>query len=245
MHTFITEVRQTLIPSRSGKDGPLPPLLVAMTLVTGLVDAFSYLVLGHVFVANMTGNVVFLGFALAGAPGFSIGASVVALASFCLGALVGGQAGKRYGAYRGRLLSMVTAVEAVLPAPRSFWGSWSGSPVTAGFRYPLIFVLATAMGVQNAAVSPGRRPRSDHHRPHHDNHRHRRRQHDRRRQGLEIGTAPRCDRRHAGGCPRGSGVRPARPHRDRPGGRPGVLVVVGTITFMLGKSDVEWAKAQG
>ena len=37
-----------------------------MTLVTGLVDAFSYLVLGHVFVANMTGNVVLLGFALAG-----------------------------------------------------------------------------------------------------------------------------------------------------------------------------------
>jgi len=37
-----------------------------------LVDAFSYLALGHVFVANMTGNVVFLGFALAGAPGFSM-----------------------------------------------------------------------------------------------------------------------------------------------------------------------------
>ena len=44
---------------------PLPVLLVCMTVVTGLVDAFSYLSLGHVFVANMTGNVVFLGFALA------------------------------------------------------------------------------------------------------------------------------------------------------------------------------------
>ena len=31
-----------------------------MTVVTGLVDAFSYLVLGHVFVANMTGNVLTL-----------------------------------------------------------------------------------------------------------------------------------------------------------------------------------------
>ncbi len=47
--------------------GPLPVLLVALTVVTGLVDAFSYLSLGHVFVANMTGNVVFLGFGLAGA----------------------------------------------------------------------------------------------------------------------------------------------------------------------------------
>src|SRR3984957_14157950 len=51
-----------------GADGPLPPLLLMMTFVTGLVDAFAYLVLGHVFVANMTGNVVFLGFALAQAP---------------------------------------------------------------------------------------------------------------------------------------------------------------------------------
>jgi uncharacterized membrane protein YoaK (UPF0700 family) len=38
--------------------GPLPVFLVALTVVTGLVDAFSYLRLGHVFVANMTGNVV-------------------------------------------------------------------------------------------------------------------------------------------------------------------------------------------
>ncbi len=49
------------------------------TLVTGLVDAASYLKLGHVFVANMTGNVVFLGFALAGASGLSAGSSLVAL----------------------------------------------------------------------------------------------------------------------------------------------------------------------
>ena len=38
--------------------GPLPVLLICLTVVTGLVDAFSYLRLGHVFVANMTGNVV-------------------------------------------------------------------------------------------------------------------------------------------------------------------------------------------
>ena len=63
-----TEVRETLIPGRNDRFGPLPPLLVGLTVVTGLVDAFSYLLLGHVFVANMTGNVVFLGFAVAGAP---------------------------------------------------------------------------------------------------------------------------------------------------------------------------------
>src|SRR5205814_1064525 len=44
----------------------LAPLLLGLTVVTGLVDAVSYLALGHVFTANMTGNVVFLGFAAAG-----------------------------------------------------------------------------------------------------------------------------------------------------------------------------------
>jgi hypothetical protein len=44
MTTFFTEVRLTLVPRGEVKHGPLPPLLVAMTLVAGLVDAFSYLV---------------------------------------------------------------------------------------------------------------------------------------------------------------------------------------------------------
>ena len=79
MNSFVAEVRQTLVPDRDGPHGPLPPLLLAMTVVTGLVDSFSYLVLGHVFVANMTGNVVFLAFALVGARGFSIPASIAAL----------------------------------------------------------------------------------------------------------------------------------------------------------------------
>jgi Protein of unknown function (DUF1275) len=56
--------------------------MLALTLVTGLVDAFSYVILGHAFVANMIGNVVLLGFALAGAPAFSILASAAAIASF-------------------------------------------------------------------------------------------------------------------------------------------------------------------
>ena len=82
MNAFFAQIRQMIIPGRGGEYGPLPPLLVAMTVVTGLVDAFSYLVVGHVFGANMTGNVVFLAFALTGARGFSLPAVVVALAAF-------------------------------------------------------------------------------------------------------------------------------------------------------------------
>jgi hypothetical protein len=78
------------MPADAG-DGRLVPLLLAMTIVTGVVDAVSILRLGHVFVANMTGNVVFLGFALAGGPGFSVSASLVALAAFLCGAAIGGR----------------------------------------------------------------------------------------------------------------------------------------------------------
>jgi uncharacterized membrane protein YoaK (UPF0700 family) len=72
------------------RQGPLPALLLILTGVTGLVDAVSYLKLGHVFVANMTGNVVFLGFAVADAADFTISASLIAIAAFMAGALAGG-----------------------------------------------------------------------------------------------------------------------------------------------------------
>jgi len=87
MLTTVTDVWHTLRPPEGDKHGPLAPLLLMLTVVTGLVDAFSYLVLGHVFVANMTGNVVFLAFALVGATGFSLSASLLALVAFALGAM--------------------------------------------------------------------------------------------------------------------------------------------------------------
>jgi uncharacterized membrane protein YoaK (UPF0700 family) len=152
MHTFSHEVRDTLLPRRDSRDGPLPPLLVSLTLVTGLVDAYSYLVLGHVFVANMTGNVVFLGFALAGATGFSIGASAAAMASFCAGALLGGVIGTRRGSDRGGLFTTAVACQVLLVAVAVAL-AWLGAPViTSGYRYGLIALLAVAMGLQNAAA---------------------------------------------------------------------------------------------
>jgi hypothetical protein len=45
--------------------------LLVLTAVSGIVDAISFLGLGHVFTANMTGNVAFLAFAVAGIPGVS------------------------------------------------------------------------------------------------------------------------------------------------------------------------------
>src|ERR1700704_2649385 len=95
-------------------DGPLPVLLLVLAFATGLVDAVSYLKLGHVFVANMTGNVVFLGFAVAGAQDFSIPASLVAIAAFLGGALAGGRLGSSTGHHRGRFLAIAMLAKIVL-----------------------------------------------------------------------------------------------------------------------------------
>jgi uncharacterized membrane protein YoaK (UPF0700 family) len=152
MTAFLADIRHTVVPDRAGRHGPLPPLLVSMTLATGLVDAFSYLVLGHVFVANMTGNIVLLAFALAGAPGFSIAASLVALASFFTGALIGGRLVSRYGGHRARLHSSAAGIQALFFIAAVILAAVSGNLVTAGLRYALIVVLGAGMGIQNAAA---------------------------------------------------------------------------------------------
>src|ERR1700692_347247 len=69
----------------------IPYALLGMTAVTGLVDAVSFLSLGHVFTANMTGNIVFLAFATAHVPGLSIARSLTALSAFLVGAILGGR----------------------------------------------------------------------------------------------------------------------------------------------------------
>jgi len=130
--------------------GPLPALLVLLTVVTGLVDAVSYVALGHVFVANMTGNVVFVGFAAAGAPGLSLPASLTALAAFLLGASVGGRIGAQAGGHRGRYLRAAAAASLSLVLAAIVVAGVVGQPVPDAARYALIAPLALAMGIQNA-----------------------------------------------------------------------------------------------
>jgi uncharacterized membrane protein YoaK (UPF0700 family) len=149
---YLADIGRTFSLTSDHRHGPLPPLLVAMTVVTGLVDAFSYLVLGHVFVANMTGNVVFLGFALAGAPGFSFTASALALIAFFAGAYVGGTLGLRHASHRGRLLARASALEATLIGVSLVVVAVSRHPIGAGARFPLIALMAVGLGIQNATA---------------------------------------------------------------------------------------------
>jgi uncharacterized membrane protein YoaK (UPF0700 family) len=147
-----SEAAGTVWPGRDTRDGPLPPLLLLLTVVTGLVDAASYLKLGHVFVANMTGNVVFLGFAIAGAGGLSIWASLVAFGSFLVGGLAGGRIAVRFAAHRGQLLRAALATQLLFVAAAVILAAVERASLAGSSRYALTALLAFAMGIQNATV---------------------------------------------------------------------------------------------
>ncbi|MFD3544661.1 YoaK family protein [Streptomyces sp. NPDC058655] len=127
-----------------GPHGVLPPLLVVLTFVSGLVDAVSYLGLDHAFVANMTGNVVFLGFALAGDRELSVPATLLALGAFLAGALAAGRLLPRGAAER--FFGPLVAVQALLVA-----GALAGTAGGAG-ELVVVALLALGMGLQNGVV---------------------------------------------------------------------------------------------
>jgi uncharacterized membrane protein YoaK (UPF0700 family) len=130
-------------------------LLLALTAVTGLVDAVSYLALGHVFTANMTGNVVFLGFAMAGAPGLSFARSGAALAAFITGAMIGGRLAHRMGeGPRHRWTSIGFGIESLLLLAAALLAAGAGDDLLRDppRLYGLIVLTGFAMGVRNAVV---------------------------------------------------------------------------------------------
>jgi uncharacterized membrane protein YoaK (UPF0700 family) len=144
-----------------GRRDPLPLVLVVLTVTTGLVDAISVLGLGRVFTANMTGNVVFFGFAVGGAKGFEAPRYIVALAAFLAGAALGGMLGKALsGATRRRWLLTVAVVECGLLGAAALVaiGYDIESLVPTAKLYALILLTALAMGLRNATVRQLRVP---------------------------------------------------------------------------------------
>jgi uncharacterized membrane protein YoaK (UPF0700 family) len=131
---------------------PLARALLVMTFSTGLVDAVSYLGLGRVFAANMTGNIVLLGFGIAGSGGLPVVAPIVSLGAFLAGSAVGGvlavKTGDRHAGHVGRALGievgLVLAAAIVAAATDVRPSTFTGDAVIA--------LLALAMGVRNATV---------------------------------------------------------------------------------------------
>lgn len=122
--------------------------LSALTLATGLVDAASVVGMG-VFAANMTGNIVFFGFSLGGAEGYSFMGSLAALAGFLAGAFVAGFAVK--GGFEPRAAARALGVESAVLVAAAMAAGLAGANGEDGWADWLVLaVLGAAMGLQNA-----------------------------------------------------------------------------------------------
>jgi uncharacterized membrane protein YoaK (UPF0700 family) len=140
---------------------PLPSavrdaLLALLAATAGYIDAFSYLRLGNVFTANMTGNTVLLGIAAGQQAAARALHSVVALAGFVLGVLAGAAlCGRRERSEASRWPPRVTltlAVELIALLAMAVGWALAGEDPAGGAEYGLVGAAALAMGMQSAAV---------------------------------------------------------------------------------------------
>ncbi len=129
---------------------PLTRALLALTFTTGVIDAASFLGLGQVFTANMTGNILFLGFGITGSGNLPVVAPIVSLAAFLAGATIGGRLA--LGPERALYFSRAMLIEVGLILLALLWTLLAG--VTPGrFSADLVIaLLAFAMGARNATV---------------------------------------------------------------------------------------------
>jgi uncharacterized membrane protein YoaK (UPF0700 family) len=134
------------------RDGPLPAMLVALTVLAGVVDAASILALGGVFVATVTGNLVFVGLGIAGARQFAIVTCLLAIGGFVVGALAGGRACRLGRQHRGRVMRDVLHVKLVLAFVVTVIAVASGDNLDRPLSDAIVVLLAMSMGTQLAAI---------------------------------------------------------------------------------------------
>jgi uncharacterized membrane protein YoaK (UPF0700 family) len=124
-------------------------MLLLATVVAGVVDAVSFLGLGRVFVANMTGNVVFVGFGIASASGISVTRSLAAIAAFMVGSAAGAALARRKSPRPRSWLPTAFGLETacLLTALGLDQAGLGGAQHIA-----LIIPMAVGMGIQNATA---------------------------------------------------------------------------------------------
>lgn len=128
--------------------------LLLLTASTGAIDAVSYLALDRVFTGNMTGNVLFLGFALVGVPGIPFLNNAVALGGFVIGSIVSGRIIGRHqpqGFPRSSAWILVAGA-AVIVALGTAWMLMVELPEPS--LLVVTALLAAVMGAQVSAVKP-------------------------------------------------------------------------------------------
>jgi uncharacterized membrane protein YoaK (UPF0700 family) len=126
-------------------------LLIGLTFAAGCVDAISYLALGRVFTANMTGNILLLGLAVAQSMGAQTERSGVALAAFAAGVAIAANVGRPRGQQEvwPVRVTLALAVEVVLLVGfAAAWWSFQGRPAAVGVL-GLVALCGLAMGMQS------------------------------------------------------------------------------------------------
>lgn len=118
-----------------------------------MVDAVSYLGLGGIFTAFMTGNVLFLSFAAAGGVGLAPAAALTALVAF----IAGGIGGSRYWVLAGpgrKAFLVCTAASSLLLFAAGLLALRLSPDAAAPHpnHYPVIAVMAFAMGVRTMTI---------------------------------------------------------------------------------------------
>ncbi|AIA02713.1 hypothetical protein SAZ_11690 [Streptomyces noursei ZPM] len=132
----------------------LTVVMACLTVVTGVLDAASFLTLGHVFTATQTGNLLFLGFGIAGQGGLPVVATVVSLGAFLAGAVAGARVESALARRRRPWFPVALLVEAVLlvGAAVASWGTGPARELTVDQRYTAIALMAAAMGMRNVTA---------------------------------------------------------------------------------------------
>jgi uncharacterized membrane protein YoaK (UPF0700 family) len=126
--------------------------LLLLTFATGIVDAVSVLVLGHVFVANMTGNVIFLGFWFVPHSGVDLTAAIVAFVSFLAGTVLGGRLARHIDSEVRLWLTVALGVEVLVLLTLSILAGTGVLNYHDNTKLILIAGLAITFGSQNATA---------------------------------------------------------------------------------------------
>jgi uncharacterized membrane protein YoaK (UPF0700 family) len=126
--------------------------LLLLTFATGLADSISILVLGHVFVANMTGNVIFLGFWLAPRTTIDLTAVVVALPTFVCTTIVSGRISRHFADRTRQWITAVLATEITLLVALAIVAGTGILQYHDNTKLIMIGVLAVTFGLQHSSA---------------------------------------------------------------------------------------------
>jgi uncharacterized membrane protein YoaK (UPF0700 family) len=128
--------------------------LLLFTVSTGVIDADSYLGLDHVFTGNMTGNVLFIGFAIAGVAGIPFFNNLLALLGFVAGTIIGGRiVGRGHAKGFPRVSAILLLVGGILAIALATTWTVLGQ-LDSPILLVVTFLLASVMGSQVSAVRP-------------------------------------------------------------------------------------------